>query len=341
MQKKWKWAAGGGAAFLILSFVALRFAGDILEPWLDASSSTRDSSTTSTAPADATPVTLASSTDSSGMSIRQGPFVINGTSYSFDIQRDTGELKSKAAARRVVVTNASGKVVYDENLFLRSDSTSSESWIEFYPLVLEDASGRPRGFKFSYGWFPSAPGSGAAFSVVAPRGGDSLVVLTPTVIGYYGSAANLPAGTSPQSGRLLPGNRMTIQSSNGWVDALVNLRVDFDCVPQSANCVRIDMPDSIAGLARFPIEPPTRVESDTITSIDLYAAPHSTTIDRIAIPPGQQPEILGGASRMWFERTPGLFLSADDQWLEVRINGKRGWITGAQAFRAIGLRQVG
>jgi len=339
MDKRWKWAGVGGAAFLVLGFLALRFGGVILSGWVDSPSGSRDSLSSSTAVPDSVQVALASS-DSSGASFRQGPFVIDGVGYSFEIHRDTGEAKSKAAARRVVVTNTSGKVVYDENLFLRGDSTSSESWIEFYPLVIEDASGRARGFKFSYGWFPSAPGSGAAFSIVAPRG-DSLAVLTRSVIGYYGSAAVLPTGSGSQSGRLLPGNRMVIESSNGWFDALVNLRVDFACAPQSTDCVRIDMPDSVAGLARIPVKPPQRTMPDTIVTVDVYAAPHSSAIDRIAIPPGQQAEILGGASKIWFEKTPGLFLSADDQWLEIRINGKRGWITGGQAFRAIGLQQAG
>jgi hypothetical protein len=134
---------------------------------------------------------------------------------------------------------------------------------------------------------------------------------------------------------------MVIESSNGWFDSLINLRVDFDCVPQSMNCLRIDLPDSVAGLARFPVKQGPRATPDTIMTVEVYSAPHSTTIDRIAIPPGQQAEILGGASKVYFEKTPGLFLSADDQWLEIRINGKRGWITGSQSFQAIGLQQVG
>ena len=339
MDKRWKWVAGGGAAFLVLGFVALRFGGEIVAPFLSDAAAPPDSQAVTAVQAGDTTATAAAP-DTSGAVMRGGTFVVDGVSYAFEIHRDTGEAKSNQAARRVVVTNDKGKVVYDENLFLRSDSTSSESWIEFYPLAIEDASGRIRGFKFSYAWFPSAPGSGAAFNIVAPRG-DSLAVLTPTVIGYYGSAANLPDGKTPQSARLLPGNRMVIESSNGWFDSLINLRVDFDCVPQSADCVKIDLPESVAGLARFPVKVAARASQDTLVSVEVYAAPHAMSVDRIAIPPGQQVEILGGAGKVYFEKTPGLFLSTDDQWLEVRINGKRGWITGEQAFRAIGLQQAG
>ena len=337
MDKKWKWAGGAAIAFAVLGFIALRFGAQMAAPFLDSGSAADDSAVN--ASPDSAFATLASS-DTSSLVTRVGPLVVDGRPYTFQVQRDTGESKGQLAARRVQVFDATRRLVYDENLFLRSDSTSSESWIEFAPSVLEDASGRARGFTYSYAWLPSAPGSGAAFSVVAPRG-DSLVVLTPTVIGYYGGLGALPAGNTSQSRRLLPGNRMVVESSNGWFDSLINLRVDFDCVPQSSNCVRIDLPDSVAGLARFAIKTGPRLMSDTLVSLEVYSSPHSATAERIAIPPGQEPEILGGAGKVYFERTPGLFLSADDQWVEIRINGQRGWITGPQAFRAIGLQQAG
>ena len=337
MDKKWKWAGGAGIAFVVLGFIALRFGAQLAAPFIDSRSATSDSA--HDASPDSAFATLASS-DTSSLVTRLGPLVVDDRAYSFQVQRDTGESKGQLAARRVQVFDATRRIVYDENLFLRSDSTSSESWIEFTPAVLEDASGRARGFAYSYAWFPSAPGAGAGFSIVAPRG-DSLVVLTPTVIGYYGSVGALPAGNSSQSRRLLPGNRMTVESSNGWFDSLINLRINFDCVPQSSNCVRIDMPDSVAGLARFAIKSGPRLKADTLVTLEVYSSPHSPTVERIGIPPGQEAEVLGGAGKVYFERTPGLFLSADDQWIEIRINGQRGWITGPQAFQAIGFQQAG
>lgn len=339
MNKKWIWAAGAATGVVIVGFLALRFGAQLAAPFLESKSESADSTAAAAPQADSALVTQASF-DTSSLVTRVGPFMIDGRSYTFQILRDTGEFKGQLAVRRVQVFDEAGRTVYDENLFLRSDSTSSESWIEFAPHLLEDPSGRARGFIFSYAWLPSAPGSGAAFNIVAPRG-DSLVVLTPTVIGYYGSTGTLPPGNAQQASRLLPRNRMTVESSNGWFDSIIDLRVDFDCVPQSMNCVRPDLPDSIAGLARFAVKSGPRAKPDTIVTIEVYAAPHSATVDRIAIPPGQEAEILGGASKVYFERTPSLFLSADDQWLEIRINGKRGWITGAQAYRAIGLQEVG
>jgi hypothetical protein len=335
--------AATGAGLLMLGYLGLRYAGVILAPFLSDRPAAQDSQALAAGRAESASVRQASS-DTSSLVTQLGPFVIDGRSYRFEIQRDTGASKPREAARRVQVFDSNGRVVYDENLFLRRDSTGSEDWLEFTPTLLEDASGIARGFRFTYSWFPSAPNSGVAFNVVAPRG-DSLVVLTPTIIGYYGNAAQLPQGSTPGSERLQQGNHLVIESGRGWYDAFINLRVDFTCAPRSLGCVKIDLPDSVAGLPHFQVRPSpidSAVVADTAArTIDLWAAPHSARVERLTIPPGQQAEILGGASKVYFDRTPSLYLGQDDEWLEIRVNGKRGWITGAEAFRAIGLQQVG
>ena len=338
-QKKWMIAAGAAALVMILGFLTLRFAGELLAPFLTPAGAPADSQAQSAEPAGAASI-AALPDDTSGLIIQHGPFVVAGNSYVVRVQRDTGSAKPREAARRVQIFDSTGRVVYDENLFLRGDSTSSESWLEFYPVVLQDTAGRPRGFNFGYGFFPSAPSSGLVFNIVAPRG-DSLVVLTQTVIGYYGQEGRLPSGGAPKSSRLLPGNQMTIESLRGWFTATIPLKIDFDCVPRSGNCVRIDVRDSIAGLARFPVQASVREKVDTAVVVEVFSAPHAAAGEKITVPAGQQVDILGGAGRVFFERTPSLYLSADDEWLEIRVNGRRGWITGAEAFEAIGLRQVG
>lgn len=336
MKKKWKWIAGGTATFFILAFLALRFGGQLLEPFLSGSSNRGDSLLATVSP-DSTAVTLAS-VDTSGMITQYGPFVIDGRSYTFQVQRDTGGVKPREAARRVQAFDANGRVLYDENLYLRGDSTSSESWIQFTPTLIEDASGITRGFKFTYEYYPSAPNSGVAFSLVAPRA-DSLVVLTPTAIGYYGNVRPLPSGSAFGAQRLELGNHLVVESGRGWFTAAINLRLDFGCAPRKGDCIRVDLPDSVAGLAKFPVDAGQRRAIDTAVVLEVWSAPHGNNVEKIVIPAGQQAEILGGAAKVYFDRTTSLFLSADDEWLEVRINGKRGWITGPESFMAIGLQQ--
>jgi hypothetical protein len=332
---RWKLAAVG-VAVIILGLLTLRFGGELAAPFLSRATE-RDSTVASVPPADSSAVTLASS-DTNSTITRYGPFVIDGRSYRFEVQRDTGAEKPREAARRVQAFDSTGRVVYDENLFLRRDSTGNEDWLQFTPTLIEDASGIARGFEFTYAWFPSAPGSGVAFSIVAPRG-DSLVVLSPTVVGFYGSATPLPTGSVFGSSRLLPNNQLSIESGRGWFNALINLRVDFGCVPKTDGCVRIDAKDSVAGLARFAVTTAARQKVGT-TTVEAYNAPHGN-LERITIPVGEEAEILGGAARVYFERTPSLFLSAEDEWLEIRVNGRRVWVTGEESFRALGLQQVG
>src|ERR1041385_1312233 len=148
MHIRWEIAAGGGG-FMVLGLLALRYGGENIAPLLDDPRAARDSTTAPTAVTDSARVALASA-DTSSTTIRQGPFVIDGMAYTVQIQRDTGSSKSKDAARRGQVGDSTGRVVYDENLFLRSDSTSSESWIVFQATALEDATGRARGFEFGY-----------------------------------------------------------------------------------------------------------------------------------------------------------------------------------------------
>jgi hypothetical protein len=338
MNIRWKLAAAGGAV-VVLGLLTLRFGGAVIGPFLGPGRAVPDSQAVADArPSDSASVSQQSS--DTGSVTRFGPFVIDGRSYTFQVERDTGAQKPREAARRVQGFDSTGRVVYDENLFLRRDSTGSEDWLQFTPILIEDASGLPRGFKFSYEWYPTAPSSGEVFDLVAPHG-DSLVVLTPSDVGYYGSLGALQPGATPGSLKLDPGNRIVIESGRGWFDAFINLRVNLGCVPKSADCLRLDLPDSIAGLARFAVRPSPRQSADTMVAVDVYSAPHGSSVDRIAIPPGQQAEILGGAGKIYFDRTPALYLSADDEWLEIKINGKRGWITGPEAFRAIGLQQVG
>lgn len=344
MTKKRKLLIGTLIAIPTLIVLTAYFGGPMIERILDSGLFRSDVRT-----ADSASVTSAaasidtarpSATPDTGMIIRHGPFVVGGVAYRMEVLRDTGSEKPAAAARRVTVFDAGGRPVYGENLFERRDSTSKDDWIEFHPTVLEDQQGRAVAFRFGYAWFPSAPNSGVAFNVVAPRG-DSLAVLTPGVVGYYGREGDLPAGSQPGSRRLLPGNRLMIESGRGWFTAMIPLQLDPGCAPRSLACVRLAMSDSIGGLPRFAVQTPARATVDTAITIDLYAAPRADAPNKVTIPVGGVVEILGGAGRVFFSRESGLYVTAEEDWLQIRVNGRTGWITGPESFSAIGLQQVG
>lgn len=345
MTKTAKWISGILAGTVALIVLTAYFGGPMIERILDSrlfrSSDAplvdRTAVTSAPAPADTAPSVATADT---GMIIRHGPFVIGGVAYTIEVLRDTGSEKPAEAARRVTVFDAGGRRVYEENLFERRDSTSKDDWIEFYPTVLEDEQGRALAFQFGYAWLPSAPGSGVAFNVVGPRG-DSLAVLTPGVVGYYGNEGDLPAGIQPHSRRLLPGNRLMIESGRGWFTAMIPLQIDPGCAPRSLACVRFAMSDSIGGLARFAVRTPARTPVDTAIVVDLYTAPRADAPTKATIPVGGVVEILGGAGRVFFSRESGLYVSGEEDWLQIRVNGRTGWINGPESFGAIGLRQIG
>jgi hypothetical protein len=125
------------------------------------------------------------------------------------------------------------------------------------------------------------------------------------------------------------------------VDAFIPLQLDMDCVPRSGNCVRFDLKDSIGGLARFPVAAKLRAKVDTAVTIDVWTAPHGSGATKVTVPSGVEVEILGGAGRVFFERVNGLYVTGEDEWLQIRVNGRTGWITGTESFMAIGLQQGG
>jgi hypothetical protein len=329
-------AAGAAVALGLLGFLTLRFGGQIAARFFDPPRAAQnDQSSGGRQAGDSVLAGLDAARE-----VRYGPMLLAGRPFFVRVQRDTGAGKPSAAARYVEILDSTGLAIYSENIFLRRDSTASGEWIEFHPALLEDDAGIPRGIQFTYTWFPRAAGSGVAFQVIAPRG-DSLQDLAPTIIGYYGRMASLPAGGSPGSYRLLRGNQVMIESGRGWFDALIPLRIDFSCAPRSSECVRIDLKDSIAGLAKFDVRPQARTRVDTTVALQVFPTPRAATSDSISIVAGQEVDILGGAGRIFFENAPGLFLSSEDEWLEIRVAGRRLWIKGEQSFRAIGLQQGG
>lgn len=341
VSKRTRIVAAVAAGLVLFGYLALRFGGELLEPWLAPPPSPADTNAIGAVilPSGA-PQDSAGGRETTGMIMHHGPFVIDGMRYRIEVQRDTGPEKESNAARRVAVFDSTGARVYDENLFLRLDSTSAFSSIEFYPTVLEDESGIARALTFGYVWSPSAPASGYAFHVVAPRG-RSLAVLTPGLVSYLGMVGDLPPGRTPGSRRLLAGNRMIVESLRWHFDAMIPLRFDLGCAPLSAECVTIDLRDSIGGLARFQVRPNAREKVDTAVVVELFAAPSAPSGEKVTIPAGTAAEILGGAGRVFFDKPNGLYVTGSDEWLEIRVNGRTGWITGAESFRALGLRDVG
>lgn len=82
-----------------------------------------------------------------------------------------------------------------------------------------------------------------------------------------------------------------------------------------------------------------RERIDTTVTIEMFATPVRAEPQRITIVPGTTIDIIDGAARVFFDT--GFELGTENDWLHLRVNGRSGWITGRESFRAIGLPEAG
>lgn len=265
----------------------------------------------------------------------QGPFLVDGMPYTVELERYVNA--PDTAVRRIRVKDSTQHVVYEEDIqgMLHGDSLS---WIELSAGPLEDAAGRARALELDYGFYPSAPNSGEDFMILVPRG-NALRPITLRV-GYTGNRDPLPSGARPGSRRLQPGDRMVIKPWMYSYAAVVPVHVDLGCEPGSSNCITVALPDSIAGLARFAVEATPRAIDSTAT-VELFPAPGAATSDHVQLVAGRTVEVLGGAGRVSFDRSEGMNLVVTDDWLFIRVNGRTGWVHGAETYYALGLPSAG
>ena len=264
-----------------------------------------------------------------------GPFLVDAIPYTVEMDRYLNG--SDTAVRAVRVRDSVRHVVYEEDLVAMLHGDSS-SWIELSAGPLEDAGGRARGLELDYGFYPSAPNSGEGFMIIVPRGKE-LRPLSPR-ISYLGNQDTLPSGSHPLSRRLQPGDRTVIKPWMYNYAAVVPVRIDLGCEPGSPNCITPALPDSIAGLARFAVEARPR-PIDSAATVELFAAPGGTTFERIQLAAGSRVEVLGGAGRVSFDRSQGMDLAVTDDWLFIQVNGRTGWVHGAETYGALGLPSAG
>lgn len=266
-----------------------------------------------------------------------GPFTIDSIAYTVELVRYlVGE---DTSVSRVLIKDSAAHVVYAEDLAPLMDPDPG-SGIEAWSSLLEDAAGRPRALLLDYGVFPSAPGTGETTRLVAPRGGQ-LQVITPVQLDY-GDVTALPAGRQPGSRRLLEGNRLIVRDLLDHFGIRIPVVLDLDCAVDADGCVTLARTDSVGGLSLLEVSASPR-EIEEAVSVPLFAGPDSTAMpQQVSLAEGSKIEVLRGAARVRLRRDgKHRHLDIDDVWLQIRANGKIGWIHGEERFGQIGLSQIG
>jgi hypothetical protein len=282
------------------------------------------------------------------------PVSVEGAEYVVELEPADARAGERPV-NRVRVYDDSARLVYDENVaamvevpMLFSDPEESEmdaadsAALRDAPTrvraalvveVLEDAGGRPRGLLFTYR--PWGGGGSFSYRIVVPRAGK-LQSLAPQF--SKGTVEWLPRGSQANSRRLLEGNRFFTWDRRAHLLAFVLNRVDFDCEGGAPACVAFAS-DSIGGLPRFAVSTDGgQPRLDTTATIELFNAPGARVKPaRVTLQPGTMLELLGAAGRLPVGpmRYREYVRWQDEDWLNVRINGRTGWIHGAAGFAAI------
>jgi hypothetical protein len=266
-----------------------------------------------------------------------GPYLLEGQTYSVLVQRYIVPATHDTTTRRVQAVDAAGRVVYDENVDALGDG-DADSWIDVSPSVRTDDSGRAMGFIFRYSFYPSAPGTGEHFRLIAMHGGVAHA-LTPLVT-YFGDDAATLHLASPRAVPLHDSSEMVIRLWRGNYGAMIRLHLDFACAPGSDDCLRIVKENTIGEFSRFPVEA-QRTPADSALGVDLFNRPGAEHSERIVVAPGDHIEYLDAAAHVfWLRSKESQTLTASDDWLHLRINGREGWVD-SRYFEAVGLASAG
>lgn len=181
--------------------------------------------------------------------------------------------------------------------------------------------------EIKYERLPSRANSGESIQLFALRDG-TLSPLNEKPLDYYGQLGELPGGTWKKiSRRLNADDSLPIYEMTSYFYVLAPVRVnwkDFRLEPQQS------------GEFEVAQQPPFRRRPDIMADgyVHLYPLPDDKTAPvGIDVTPQTNVDVL----KAKFAGAPDRHSSANDTWLEIRIDGKVGWILGVDEYTAVGL----
>ena len=156
--------------------------------------------------------------------------------------------------------------------------------------------------------------------------------LDPEPLEFQGGLADLPAGQSENSRRLLERDTLDVYVLTTYFYIVTPVRVNWkDFRLEEQNSGEFDVADQ----PPYDIRP--TIESER--PIHLYPSPDDTTTPvGINLTPGSHIQLL---KARFSEAPPNEHDSANDTWLKVRIDGQEGWILGVDDYTALGLSFLG
>lgn len=181
--------------------------------------------------------------------------------------------------------------------------------------------------EIKYDRLPSPANSGTSIQLFAMRDG-TLQALNEKPLGYYGELGELPEGTWKKiSRRLLADDSLPIYELTSYFYVVAPVRVNW-------KDFRLELQET--GEFEVAQKPPFRRRPDVMADgfIHLYSSPDSEgTAVGVDVTPQSKVDVL----KAKFAAAPDKHSSAKDTWLEIRIDGRVGWILGVDDYTAVGL----
>jgi hypothetical protein len=178
-----------------------------------------------------------------------------------------------------------------------------------------------------YEQLPTPANSGEQIQIFGLRDGK-LQPMDASPLDFYGQLGEMPEGSVKGARRLAADDSLPIYVLTSYFYILEPVRLDwkdFRLRPQQT------------GEFEVAQEPPFQRTPDIQTEayVHLYAGPDkSASVTGIGVTPQTKVDVL----RARFSAgPPEAHSSANDVWLKIRIDGKEGWILGADEYTAIGL----
>jgi hypothetical protein len=181
--------------------------------------------------------------------------------------------------------------------------------------------------ELKYEKLPSHANTGDSIQLFALRGG-MLQPLNDEPMEFYGGLGELPAGSSKDSRRLLPGDELPNFLLTNYFYILQPVRLnwgEFRLEPQEKGEFEVAQ--------QSPYSRKPDIEADGY--VHLYTSPDEKAPQSgVAVNPRSSVQILRAIIR---RSPPEEHSSATDTWLKVSVDGKTGWIIGLDDYTALGL----
>ena len=181
--------------------------------------------------------------------------------------------------------------------------------------------------ELTYEDLPSPPRTGESIQLFGLRNG-TLKPIDLEPLEFHGGLADLPAGQLKNSKRLLENDTLRINVLTNYFYIVTPVRVNW-------KDFRLEQQDSgdfdVANQPPFQIHPV--IQSERL--IHMYPSPDKkTTPVGVNVTPQSRVQLL---KARFSAAPPDEHDSANDTWLNIRIDGQEGWILGVDDYTALGL----